>query len=652
MNITRSSILNRVRKMRLFIIVFVASSLLLGLGSLHMSAYAASTGLESLPAPFVSASGSMNCSVVVTSSVGHGPCGGAHTMDVMGAIMVASKLGMRTNSGMLDATMDDYVSSYDFGTAKITIKDAVSNLVIVGGPGVNQVTWYYNNLRNSTGARALPVYFDKDPNGTDCIRVAATNHAYRIQHDTQGRTTTDYGFILMFQDGSRFVMILAGLGGSGTWASCKVISSFDSWDLTGCAAVVRYSDSNSDGLLDDLSIAERVSAQFSLNSSGVLTAGLGLLSTSIIPKLKAIKGKISRRRRLSIVGLVLFLVFASQVSLTAFSSDLGADVYTFKDFAHPFTSIDGLMNCTVVVASSVGHGPCGGAHTMDVMGAVVAASGLGMEAVGGSLSATLDDYVSAYDIDSAKLTFPSLTDNLMVFGGPGVNQVTWYYNNLRNSTGARALPLYFDKDPNGTDCIRVAATNHAYRIQHDTQGRTTTDYGFITVFHDVDNGVWVLIAAGLGGSGTLAASKLLANHKNWSLFGQAAVVRYADSNSDGYLDDISIAESVGVGQSIDVYSDAQCMSIVGSIDWGTLSPGENKNVIVYVRNEGETSVVLSVNCYNWTPAQASNYMTITSNYAGTPLPPGQVLPLTLTLAVNQSISQITNFGVGVNISSG
>jgi hypothetical protein len=150
----------------------------------------------------------------------------------------------------------------------------------------------------------------------------------------------------------------------------------------------------------------------------------------------------------------------------------------------------------------------------------------------------------------------------------------------------------------------------------------------------------------------LADSKLLANHKNWSLFGQAAVVRYADSNSDGYLDDISIAESVGVGQSIDVYSDAQCMSIVGSIDWGTLSPGENKNVIVYVRNEGETSVVLSVNCYNWTPAQASNYMTITSNYAGTPLPPGQVLPLTLTLAVNQSISQITNFGVGVNISSG
>jgi hypothetical protein len=643
---------NRFKRMPFFLAVLAVSSFLLCLSGLSQKVYAASVGLESLPTPFVSASGLINCTIVVTSSVGHGPCGAAHTMDVMGAIMVASKLGMRTSSGMLEATMDDYVSTYDFGTAQIALRDTISNLVIVGGPGVNQIVWYYNNLRNSTGARALPIYFDKDPNGTDCIRVTATNHTYRIQHDTLGRTTTDYGFVLMFQDGGRFVMILAGLGGSGTWASCKVISSFDSWSLSGCAAVVMYRDSNSDGLLEDLSIAEQASTLFSLNSSGVLTAGLGLLSTSMIPKLKTIKGKFSHKRRLLIAGLVLFLVFASQVSLTAFSSDLGADLYTFKDFSHPFVSSDGVMNCSVVVASSVGHGPCGAAHTMDVMGAVVAASGLGMEAVGGSLSSTLDDYVSAYDVGSAKLTFHSLTNNLVVFGGPGVNQVTWYYNNLRNSTGARALPIYFDKDPNGTDCIRVTATNHTYRIQHDTLGRTTTDYGLITVFHDVDNGVWVLIAAGLGGSGTFAVSKLLANHKNWSLFGQAAVVRYADSNSDGYLDDVSIAETVGVGLNIDVYSDAQCMSTLTSIDWGTLSPGGNKNVTVYVRNEGETNEVLSVNCHNWTPAQALNYMTITSNYTGTPLQPGLVLPLTLTLAVSQSISQITDFGVNIDINSG
>jgi len=649
MNITRTSMLNRVRKMRFFIIVFAASSLLLALGSLQMSVYAASTGLESLPAPFVSAGGAMNCSVVVTSSVGHGPCGGAHTMDVMGAIMVASKLGMGTTSGMLEATMDDYVSTYDFGTAKIALTDTASNLVIVGGPGVNQIVWYYNNLRNSTGTKVLPVYFDKDPNGTDCIRVASTNHTYRIQRDTQGRTTADYGFILMFQEGGRFTMILAGLGGSGTWASCKIISSFDSWSLSGCAAVVKYSDSNGDGSLDDLSIVEQVSNQFSPSLSGFL--GVGLLATCVVPKLKSIKQVMSRKRRLSIAGLLLFLALASQVSLTAFSSDLGSDVYTFKDFSRPFVSSGGLMNSSVVVASSVGHGPCGGAHTMDVMGAVVVAAGLGMEATGGALSSTLDDYISVYDGGTAKVSFPALTNNLVVVGGPGVNQVTWYYNNLRNSTGTKVLPVYFDKDPNGTDCIRVASTNHTYRIQRDTQGRTTADYGFVALYDDVEEGVWVLIAAGLGGSGTLAASKLLADHRNWSLFGQAAVVKFSDSNGDGFLDDVSVAESVGVGRSIDVYSDSRCRDVVGSIDWGMLSPGEVKNVTVYVRNEGELGTVLSVIAYDWTPSEAPNHMRVTSNYTGTSLQPGQVLPVRLTLSVNQTISQITNFGVSIDISS-
>jgi hypothetical protein len=569
-------------------------------------------------------------------------------MDVMGAIMVASKLGMRAYSGMLDATMDDYVSTYDFGTARVTLKDNSSNLVIVGGPGVNQVTWYYNNLRNSTGARVLPAYFDKDPDGTDCIRVASTNHTYRIEHDSQGRTTADYGLIVMFQDGGRSVMILAGLGGSGTWASCKVISSFDSWNLQGSAVVVKYSDSNGDGLLDCLAVSEQVSTPFSLSLASPLA--VGLVATSMV-KLRTVKGRLPHKRRLSLVSLLLFMMLASQVSLTAFSSDLPPEVFTFKDFSRPFVSSGGSMNCSVVVASSVGHGPCGGAHTMDVMGAVVIASGLGMEAVGGSLSSTLDDYVSAYDTGTAKVSFPPLTNNLLVVGGPGVNQVTWYYNNLRNSTGARVLPAYFDKDPDGTDCIRVASTNHTYRIEHDSQGRTTADYGLITLYQDSDEGVWVLIAAGLGGAGTLAASKLLADHKNWSLFGQAAVVKFADSNNDGCPDTVSIAESVGVGRSIDVYSDAQCRNSVGSIDWGTLSPGDSKNVTVYVRNEGETSIALSIGSYNWTPVEASNYMQVTSNYAGAVLQPGQVLPVTLTLTVNKTISQITDFGVDIDISA-
>jgi hypothetical protein len=213
------------------------------------------------------------------------------------------------------------------------------------------------------------------------------------------------------------------------------------------------------------------------------------------------------------------------------------------------------------------------------------------------------------------------------------------------------LPVYFDKYPNGTDCIRVASTGHSYGIEQDGSGRVKTDYGFVTLYYDVENGVWVLIAAGLGGSGTIAASRLLATYKSWSLFGQAAVVRFTDSNGDGYLDATSIAESVGFGKSIDVYSDINCVSSLQSIDWGTLLPGEKKNVAIYVRNEGESSTVLALNPSGWTPVEAPNFMTITWNYSGSSVGSGQIMAIVLTLTVNPSINGITDFGVNIDVNS-
>ena len=66
----------------------------------------------------------MNCSAVVaSSSVGHGPCGAAHTMDVMGVIMVSAQFGLQTDNGTLEATMDDTISWYNFTSVKVTLND-------------------------------------------------------------------------------------------------------------------------------------------------------------------------------------------------------------------------------------------------------------------------------------------------------------------------------------------------------------------------------------------------------------------------------------------------------------------------------------------------------------------------------------------------
>ena len=639
-----------VKRTQFLLVLLGVSLLFFWFSGLSARVYGGSVGLGNLPWPFVSSGGLLNSSIVVASSVGHGPVGGAHTMDVMGAIMVASKLGLKAVGAMLDATMDDYISTYDFGTANVVLKDVSSNLVVVGGPGVNQITWYYNNLRNATGARILPVYFDKDQNGVDYIHVASSGKSYTIERDGLGRVSADYGVILVFQDGGRFVLVLAGLGGAGTWASCKIVSSFENWNLRGSVVVVKYYDGNGDGVLDAFSIVEEVSgAQYA--SMGLGSVAFGLVSMPLLLKLKTAKQKIAWRRRLSRAYVLLFLVVASQIALVAVSSVPSSGAYNLRDFSKPFVSSGGLLNSSVVVASSVGHGPVGGAHTMDVMGAIILGAQLGLDAVGGVLSSALDDQISSYDSGSAQVNLPSFGSNLVVVGGPGVNQISWYYNNLRNATGARVLPVYFDKDQNGVDYIHIASSEHSYSIERDNFGRVKADYGAVTMFYDAQRGLWVLIIAGLGGSGTLAASRLLANYENWSLFGRATVVRFADSDGDGYLDETSVAESVGFGKSIDVYWDAKCMNPVRSIDWGMLSPGETKSLIIYVRNEGESGTVLALNVYGWNPTVTSNYLNVVWNYSGTTVESGQLVAINLMLVVDSRVDGITNFSVTIDVDS-
>ncbi len=608
------------------------------------------SALEALPAPFVSSGGLLNCTVVVASSSGHGPCGGAHTMDVMGAILIGTQLGLDAAVGVPSSALDDHISSYDYGTSQVTISSVGKNLIVVGGPGVNQVGWHYNNLRNSSGDRVLPVYFDKYANGTDYVYVVSSGRSYTIERDGAGKITADYGVITMYYEEGRSVLLSAGLGGSGTWASCKVLSSLEEWELHGDAVVIRYYDSNGDGLLDTISIVEEVfGSGFMLNSSGYLPLWMVLLP--LLSKWRVLKQKIVGRQHFSKVYLLLFLFVASQLVMATVSSSPSFEVYTFKDFSHPFVSSGGLLNCTVVVASSSGHGPCGGAHTMDVMGAILIGTQLGLDAAVGVPSSALDDHISSYDYGTSQVTISSVGKNLIVVGGPGVNQVGWHYNNLRNSSGDRVLPVYFDKYANGTDYVYVVSSGRSYTIERDGAGKITADYGVVTLHYDSDLGFWVLIVAGLGGSGTLVSSRLLADYEYWSLFGRAAVIRFSDSNGDGNLDQVSLAESVGYGKSINVYWDEACSDPVEAIDWGVISPGERKNVTVYVRNEGESETVLSLGVGNWDPLAASDYLGVEWDYGGESLESGGMVAVTLSLVVDSDVVGITGFSVTISVDS-
>ena len=100
---------------------------------------------------------------------------------------------------------------------------------------------------------------------------------------------------------------------------------------------------------------------------------------------------------------------------------------------------------------------------------------------------------------------------------------------------------------------------------------------------------------------------------------------------------------------VTAYTDASCTTIVTVVPWGSLAPGSSGTNIIYLKNEGTTSLTLSLNTTNWNPINAPNYITLNWNYNGQTIAPDQVIQITLTLSVSQNISGISSFNFEIII---
>ena len=114
------------------------------------------------------------------------------------------------------------------------------------------------------------------------------------------------------------------------------------------------------------------------------------------------------------------------------------------------------------------------------------------------------------------------------------------------------------------------------------------------------------------------------------------------------VSEIVRANSVN-GSGTGIYWDQSCTNRTLSFDWGPIEPGSNKIFAVYIRNEGDSAACLFMKTSNWTPSEASSYMTLNWNYSGQILSVDQVIPLELILAVSPSITGITHFSFDTTI---
>ena len=108
---------------------------------------------------------------------------------------------------------------------------------------------------------------------------------------------------------------------------------------------------------------------------------------------------------------------------------------------------------------------------------------------------------------------------------------------------------------------------------------------------------------------------------------------------------IQIQTTAGIG----VYSDSQATTQLSSMVWGTLEPGANQSISLYIKNEGNAPITLSLQASNWSPSSASNFLALGWNYNNQPISPNQVVQVALTLSVASNIEGISTFSFDITI---
>lgn len=107
--------------------------------------------------------------------------------------------------------------------------------------------------------------------------------------------------------------------------------------------------------------------------------------------------------------------------------------------------------------------------------------------------------------------------------------------------------------------------------------------------------------------------------------------------------------AVTTTESLGVYWDENFNQPVFSIDWGVLSPGQLREVIVWVQNEGSETLVLALTTLNWNPENASQYLTLAWSYKDTIIEAGQAAKIALSLSVSPKILGIYDFSFDITI---
>jgi len=203
--------------------------------------------LLDFPLPFVK-NKTCNVTFIIGDSRVHNHTGfSASTADFLQSLNLANFLGRNAKERQILSYLDTRFLSYDNETKELNFNhtrfyELVESpcVIVIGGPGVNYLAYYYN--------ASLPFVWRYIPRVKSVIYSTISGEEYKCGRGADGKLR-DYAIIAIIEDSGKHILIVWGLSRYGTQAACYLLAN-NPQKLSGKAVIIEWVDENNNRKFD------------------------------------------------------------------------------------------------------------------------------------------------------------------------------------------------------------------------------------------------------------------------------------------------------------------------------------------------------------------------------------------------------------------
>ena len=105
------------------------------------------------------------------------------------------------------------------------------------------------------------------------------------------------------------------------------------------------------------------------------------------------------------------------------------------------------------------------------------------------------------------------------------------------------------------------------------------------------------------------------------------------------------------GNGIEIYWDQKGTDRASSITWGSLEPGMNKTVTLFILNKDKEPATLHYYDTNWQPSEIADHLILSWDYSGQPINFRELIKVVFTLHVSENMQMAGAFSFDITIIS-